>query len=366
MSDPKVGRRALLRGAGGLAALAALPSLAACGTGASRADSGGSGGGKSLTVRNSGGAYGDALQEGVYTPFTKETGIAVEVANLDSTQMLAQIKQGRPEFDLIDNSQIEHVKFAGQGALQKLDFDRIKSFKGAKLPGDIVTEYAVTKSYYVTVMAYHTDGLGDRKPKSWADFWDTETLKGSRSMCTPDADLCELEFALLADGVPMDKLYPLDLDRAFKVMDRIRPRIKKYWDTGNLPGVLLSRQEVTMSTVWHGRLDELIKQGNPLAYRLDGARRQPQGYSIPKGAKNVDAAYKLLDYSLRPDVQADLAKVYPANPVSAAAYDKLSKEERSGLPGSPEYFDDGFDVDIDWWLKNESAVTERWMEWSRG
>lgn len=41
MSDPQIGRRSLLRGAGGLAALAALPSLAACGTGTSRASAGG-------------------------------------------------------------------------------------------------------------------------------------------------------------------------------------------------------------------------------------------------------------------------------------------------------------------------------------
>ncbi|WP_281194639.1 hypothetical protein [Streptomyces yerevanensis] len=40
MTNAQIGRRALLRGAGGLAALAAVPSLAACGTGTSRVSSG--------------------------------------------------------------------------------------------------------------------------------------------------------------------------------------------------------------------------------------------------------------------------------------------------------------------------------------
>ncbi|MFH8658275.1 ABC transporter substrate-binding protein [Streptomyces afghaniensis] len=367
MSDPQIGRRALLRGAGGLAALAAVPSLAACGTGTSRASSGSAkGGGKTVIVRDSGGAYGQALQKAIYTPFTQETGINVEVTNIQGTQMLAQIKQGRPQFDLINNSMKELVKYANQDGLEKLDRDRIKSLTGAQIPGSQITEYAVAHSFYAQCMAYRTDAFGGRKPKSWADFWDTKAFKGSRSLCNPDADLPELEFALLADGVPMDKLYPLDVDRAFKVLSRLRSDIKKFWDSGPLPGVLLSRQEVTMTTIWHGRLADLTQQNVPVAAQLNGARRQFSGFSIPKGAAHMDTAYQLLDYALRPEVQAAVAKVYPSNPSSPVAYDKLSEKERSSLAGAPQYYDKGFDADINWWIKNEAAVSKRWLEWARG
>src|SRR5213594_3370860 len=40
----------------------------------------------------------------------------------------------------------------------------------------------------------------------------------------------DLEFALLADGVPRDKIYPINVDRAFKSLDRVRPGIRKFWD----------------------------------------------------------------------------------------------------------------------------------------
>ncbi|MDK1348821.1 ABC transporter substrate-binding protein [Streptomyces sp. 378] len=366
MSDPMIGRRVLLRGAGGLAALAALPSLSACGTGTSRAASGSKGGGKTVIVRDSGGAFGEALQKAVYTPFTQETGISVQVTNLQGTQMLAQIKQGRPQFDLINNSMMEHAKFVTQDALEQLDRDRIKSLKSAKLPENQITDHSIASSFYAQCMAYRTDAFGGKKPQSWADFWDTKGFKGARSMCNPDADLPELEFALLADGVPMDKLYPLDVDRAFKVLTRLRSGIKKFWDSGPLPGVLLSRQEVTMSTVWQGRLADLLKQGVPVAAQLNGARRQFQGFGIAKGAAHMDAAYQLMDYSLSPDVQARLAETYPSNPASPVAYKKLTDEVRSTLAGAPQFYDKGFDADIDWWLKNESAVTKRWLEWARG
>ncbi|MGW0336460.1 ABC transporter substrate-binding protein [Streptomyces sp. NPDC003011] len=367
MSDPLIGRRALLRGAGGLAALAALPSLAACGTGTTRAaTAGGQAGSKTVIVRDSGGSFGEALQKAVYTPFTQETGIAVKVTSLEGTQMLAQMKQGRPQFDLVNTSMMDLFKFADQGHLENLDRDRIKSLKSAKIPDGQITEHAVAHSFYAQCMAYRTDDFGGRKPESWADFWDTKSFKGSRSLCNPDADLAELEFALLADGVPLDKLYPLDVDRAFKVMDRIRSDVKKFWDSGPLPGVLLSREEVTMSTIWHGRLADLTKQGVPVAAQLDGARRQFSGFGIPMGAAHVDTAYQLLDYSLHPEVQARLAKTFPANPSSPVAYKKLTEKELSTLAGAPEYYDKGFDADIEWWIKNEAAVIKRWLEWARG
>ncbi|SPF06426.1 ABC transporter substrate-binding protein [Streptomyces sp. MA5143a] len=367
MSDPMIGRRALLRGAGGLAALAALPSLSACGTGTSRVSSGsGKGGGKTVVVRDSGGSYGAALQKAIYTPFTQETGIQVKVLNLDDAPLLAQIKQGRPQCDLINNSMMSHLKYLGQNALEMLDHDRIKSVKSAKIPEAQVTDHAIGSSFYGQCIAYRTDAFGGRKPESWADFFDTKSFKGGRAMCSPDGDLPELEFALLADGVPMDKLYPLDVDRAFKVLTRLRGDIKKFWDSGPLPGVLLSRQEVTMSTVWDGRIADLEKQGVPVTRQLNGMRRQFQGYAIAKGAANVDNAYKLMDFSLRAESQANLAKAFPSNPSSPLAYAKLTEKERNALAGAPKYYDKGFDTDVDWWLKNESAVTKRWLEWARG
>ncbi|MFE9017185.1 ABC transporter substrate-binding protein [Streptomyces sp. NPDC007808] len=367
MKDARIDRRLFLRGIGGVTAgVAAATALSACGTGTSRSVGSGGKGGKTVVVRDSGGSYGAALQKAIYTPFTQETGIQVKVLNLDDAPLLAQIKQGRPQCDLINNSMMSHTKYVKQDALEALDLDRIKSVKSAKIPEAQVTDHAVGSSFYGACMAYRTDEFGGKKPQSWADFWDTKVFQGGRSMCNPDGDLPELEFALLADGVPIDKLYPLDVDRAFKVLTQLRGDIKKFWDSGPLPGVLLSRQEVTMSTVWDGRIADLEKQGVPVTRQLNGMRRQFQGYAIAKGAANLDAAYQLMDFSLRAESQAALAKAFPSNPSSPLAYSKLTEDERNALAGAPKYYDKGFDADVDWWLKNESAVTKRWLEWARG
>ena len=172
-------------------------------------------------------------------------------------------------------------------------------------------------------------------------------------MVSPDGDLPELEFALLADGVPMDKLYPLDVDRAFKVLTRLRGDIKKFWDSGPLPGVLLEPPGGDDVHRLGRPARRSAEAGVPVERQLNGMRRQFQGYAIAKGAANVDNAYKLMDFSLRAESQANLVKFFPSNPSSPVAYGKLTEDERNASAGAPKYYDKGFDADVDWWLKNE-------------
>ncbi|GAA3625440.1 ABC transporter substrate-binding protein [Lentzea roselyniae] len=367
MKDVRIDRRLFLRGIGAVAAGAAVTSLTACGTGTSRSAGTNSGatGSKTIVVRNSGGAYGEANQKAIYEPFSKETGIEVKVVNVVGAQMLAQMQQGRPQFDVIDGSMPDFVKFAAQGLTEQLDYDRLKSTKDAGIAPNLLAPNMVGKNYWASVMAYRTDAFGGKKPSSWADFWDVKALPGNRALQHADADMPELEFALLADGVPLDKLYPPDVDRAFRVMDQVKGSIKKYWDTGALPGVLLGRKEVDATSVWHGRLDELIRQGQPLAYQWNGTRRQSNAWAIPKGSGNPDAAYQLIDFSLRPEVQAAFAEIYPMGPVVPAAYRKLSESAAANLASSPEHLKTGFDMDVQWWVQNETAVLKRWQEWAR-
>ena len=70
---------------------------------------------------------------------------------------------------------------------------------------------------WAQVLAYRTDAVKGAVPKGWADFWDTKKFPGDRAMIgTSAGGWPELEFALMAAGVPADKLYPLDIDKALR------------------------------------------------------------------------------------------------------------------------------------------------------
>ena len=55
-----------------------------------------------------------------------------------------------------------------------------------------------------------------------------------------------LETALIADGVPMDKLYPLDVDRAFKKLEQLKPHVLVWWSSGAQSAQVLKDGEVDM------------------------------------------------------------------------------------------------------------------------
>lgn len=364
MTDVRIGRRAFLRAVGGAAAGIAATSTTACGD---RARNSGDAprSSKTLVVRDIGGAYGEANRKAVYEPFSKETGIKVDVVNIPRyAQMLAQIKEGRPQFDLIDIDMSALARFKRAGATLELDYDRLENARNAGIADSLLASHGIGKNYWASVMAYRTDRFDGRAPRSWADFWDTGAFPGGRALQSPDAGPPELEFALLADGVTLDRLYPLDVDRAFRVLDAVRDDVREFWADGATPGDLLERGEVLLSSVWHGRPNALIKQGAPLAYQWNGARRQSSGFGIPEGARNVDAAYRLIDFALRPEVQSGFAKAYPVGPVVPAAYRYLPREA-ADLASSPEHLYTGFDLDVDWWVKNIEAVTKRWQAWAR-
>lgn len=63
-------------------------------------------------------------------------------------------------------------------------------------------------------------------------------------------------------------------------------------------------------------------------------------------------------------MQAHFAELYPMGPVVPAAYTKLSKDTAANLASSPEHLETGFDLDVEWWVKNQDAVTKRWQEWT--
>ena len=149
------------------------------------------------------------------------------------------------------------------------------------------------KGVYSTVMGYRTDVFKEGSgPKSWADFWDVEKFPGPRTMQNGPID--NLEFALLADGVPKDKLYPIDVDRAFSKLDQIKKHVAVWWTTGAQSAQLLIDKEAVLGTAWNGRYYGAIKHGAPLVIEWNQGAIKESAFGIPKGAKDAYWGQKFL------------------------------------------------------------------------
>jgi putative spermidine/putrescine transport system substrate-binding protein len=319
-----------------------------------------------LVIRTTGGSYDDIMRAAVYDGFTKATGIEVVTAPSPMSKLIAMYKAGSAELDVIDTGDGGLLTLERIGALAAIDYG---SWKHGK-PDDIISEIRLptrcANFVYATAMVVNTKVFADKRPTNWAEFWDTKAFPGPRTLPDIASGQAPLEFALIADGVPKDKLYPLDLPRAFRAMTRIRNAVPKFWDTGALSAQMMSDTEAVLGALWNGRVQTIIDKGAPLAIEWNGNMIQVQAYGIPKNTRNMAAAQLFVDYASQPGPQAAYAKVLRYGPSSRSAYGLLPKELVEAIPGSPRTHEIGFYQDITWWEDNRDRVNQAWNAWALG
>jgi cytochrome c2 len=229
-------------------------------------------------------------------------------------------------------------------------------------PKEAQNEYLFASSVYSTVLAYRTDVFAPgKRPKGWAEFWDVKRFPGPRSMRNHPVD--NLEFALFADGVPADKLYPIDMDRAFKKLDEIKPHVNVWWTTGQQPAQLLLDKEVVLATGWNGRFYDLMKKEAPIAVEWKEGSLKQGTFVIPKGAKDLYWSNKMLAYMSDPRRQAIYANElgYPGLNLGSIKY--IDPRAAPHMPTHPDNLPKQFWLSAAWWDENMEKSLDRWKQW---
>ncbi|MEQ1806667.1 MAG: ABC transporter substrate-binding protein [Burkholderiaceae bacterium] len=317
-----------------------------------------------VIVRTPGGVFDDVKKETIYDPFRKETGIEVVPVAATTGKLMAMMKSGQNELDLIDTGDSTLLELEKGNYLQPINYDEFKYTNPADIDPVVKRKYQVGCFIYAMVLGYNTKAIASgTEPKSWAEFWDLKKHPGRRTLPDMASGTPSLEFALIADGVPMDKLYPLDIDRAFKSMSRIRSAIPKFWDTGALSSTLLADNEVSMGALWSTRIGVAIDQGASLGIQWNQNALLAQAYGIPVGAKNLANAKKFIDYSSSAESQARWLSKYKAIPVNTKAYAATSKDLIDPATKTPWTRSKGFVLDINWWAQNREKVGQTWAKW---
>lgn len=314
-----------------------------------------------ITFVSQGGAYQEAQTKAILDPVAKALGITI---NQDSAPdawpvLKTQTATGKPVWDVVDTPTKDCTRGGEQGMIEKLDFSRIPN--AAAMPAAYKTPYSVSYEFYSSVLAYSKQAFGDAAPKTWADFWDVEKFPGTRAL--RNHPLATLEAALLADGVPKDKLYPLDVDRAFRKLEQLKPHVTVWWTSGAQSAQLLADGEIDMVMAWNGRVAAVIKEGGAVAYAFDNGFLQNTSLCILKGAPNLETAYKFLNAAIAPDIQANFPAYIDYGPGNPEAYKtgKISPERAAEMPSSPENAAKQVLISTEWWSSpaGEDAL-KRW------
>lgn len=339
-------RRLLQYSASGLAVGLAAPYVSS----ATRAS------GKELVFVGFGGAYQDAQTKAYFEPFEKETGIKIiQTSGVELAKLSAQVKSQNVEWDLITIPDRQRYSAVRDGLLTKLDYSRIDT---KDILPELVSEFAVGHTTVIMQLVYSTKFYqAGKEPKGWGDYWNL-SFPGTRGMYNAPAYV--LEIALLADGVEKDKLYPLDVPRAFKSLDKIKQNVN-WWTQFPQPGIMLNSGEITM-TPWTRGVTQVIA-GDPIGLVYENAILSYEGWAVPKGAKNSDAAMQFINYALKPERQAKLADLIAFGPSNTKAIPLIEPKVAKLLPAYPENWSKGVLMSGDWWGDNLQKVTEQWNEW---
>ena len=313
-----------------------------------------------IVVNHSGGSMGSAMRKAFIATFEKKHGIrVVETSPVDFGKLRAMVDSGNVEWQVTEIGGQDAIRAMKLNLVERIDnklVDRSNYPDKAQLPS------VFASSVYTTIIGYRNDVFKNgTHPKSWAEWWDVRKFPGARSMRNHPID--NIEFALIADGVPKDKLYPLDMDRAFKKLDQIKPHVTAWWTTGAQPAQLLLDKEVVLATGWNGRFYDLIKKGAPIEIEWNEGALKQGSFVIPRGAKHAYWANKFLAEMAIPQQQAIYASEmgYPGLNLESLKY--VDPKVKEYLPTNDKYLSKQFWIDDAWHAENGAVAQERWNAW---
>ena len=142
----------------------------------------------------------------------------------------------------------------------------------------------------------------------------------------------------MADGVPKDKLYPIDAERALKKIAEIKPHVTKWWLTTAQPPQLLLDGEASMCMAYAARINDLIlnEPDANLAMTWNQGFTYYNYLAIPKNSPNPEGTLKLLSYRLTPQNAARFANFYGVPLPSPLVYEVGDPKIRASWSTNPE------------------------------
>jgi len=283
-------------------------------------------------------AWSEYVPQSVLDGFTKATGIQVNYETYASNEeMLAKLMSGAASYDLIQPSEYTIEAMVKEKLLLPLDNSKLPNLKNIGKeywgqPHDPKLAYSVPYMQGTVGIVINTEKVKD-PVTGYTDFFQPK-YKG-RLVVLDDA-LEIVTWGLATQGIGPDGVNKANLEKVRPVLAKWLPLVKVY--DSDSPKTALLNGDVDLGMVWSGEAAILIQeQGKKFKYVLpkEGAHMFIDSLAIPKGAKNVAAAYKFIDYVLRPDVSRKISEEFPYTNPNVEARKLLTPEERANEASYP-------------------------------
>ena len=306
-----------------------------------------------LRLVNSGGRNSDMIDAGYAKPFTAKTGAKVILEAPSSLGKLrAMVESKRITTHIFELGSSTLVQAKALNLLEKLDWNAIDPLRMFPETRD---DYGMGYEYFSTLMTWRT---GAPAPSSWVDFFDAQKFPGKRSL--PDYPHYCLQFALLGDGVPMDKLFPLDVDRAFKKLEQFKQHVSVWWKTNTQPTQLMKDNEVQYAINWSAGLAETPE----VQLTFKEGMYDCAWFTLPKGIDPAEKALamKFLHEVTVPKNQQVASTIAPMSGNSPDLEALIGPEKFAVFPTAAKNKAAQFRQNGEWWGANGAEVGKRWTQ----
>src|SRR5882672_1592302 len=264
-----------------------------------------------LVVSVWGGSWRDMVAEIIGKRFTAETGIPVEYITGGTIDRLNKEKLAKdnPESDITFTTSHVGWLYANDGLYEPLDLAKVPN-AGKLVEQAKISPYHIGTWAYVYTIGYRGDLLKGVPFASWAELWGPE-LKGK--LAAPDFDPSHLitVAAILSGGDAAS------WEKGQAKLKELKPNFKAFYTNDANSQQLIANGETPVQLILSMNAHYMAGEGVPiqLAIPKEGAVLGIDTVAIMKGSKRAELAYKFINTTLDPEVQAEVAKFKKGSPV---------------------------------------------------
>lgn len=335
---------------------------------------------RTLTVVTWGGAYERAQREAIFAPFTEATGIEIDIVRYNGG--IASLREhlnedGPPEWDVVDMIRADARAACAEGLLAPFDPSILAPSPDGIPPEEDFIDGAfgacsVIQLVFATVIAYDDNAFPGEKPRTVADFFDTERFPGKRALRRAPVGM--LEWALRSYGVPRSQIYDLlsterGLILAFRRLGSIREDIV-WWRGGAEPVEMLQNGEAAMATGYNGRFfSAQTVAAAQISIIWDGALVEYNNWAIPKGTPDKDIAEKFIRFATGSERLGDIANRISYGPARKSAQRRVGLHVETGvpmrahMPTTDRHMAGAIRKDDQWYSQTEALRQRRFEAW---
>ncbi len=330
-----------------------------------------------ITVATWGGSYEKAQQTALFEPFESKTGVLVNTTRyMGGTDVL----KGALLPDVMDMALEDALLACDQNLLHRINMKSIVKtdvveFKAKKdFVENAMLPCGIAHLSFSTLIAYDDRVYSGEKPQRIKDFFDTKRFPGKRALHKKPSEI--LEWALIAEGVPVDQVYDLlsterGLRLAFRRLDSIRDDII-WWDNPKQAAELLVSGKAAMASGYNGRFFNAQLNGAPITMIWDAQIIDWNVWVIPKregNKKPSKLSYDFIRFVTQTENMVKLAEIIPYGPSRKSALKRIGLHADKGfsmrdhLPTASHHLDRAIFRDAKWYANTLKLRNSRFFDW---